>query len=137
MLVADASSMLFATFFEIRCWRIIMMMANKKGEASSKIRREITGVNSSDKPLLSMLGFVASKFGDRPADTSTRDRSSNPQINTRITAQEHDSICMDALLYGRYLDGMVSKPVEKIGSNPNPLSTPLHEFQSQYDDAEN
>jgi hypothetical protein len=53
-----------------------------------------------------------------------------------MPAQEQDSICVEALLYGRYLDEMVSKPSDKNGKNPNAAGTLLLEFQSQYDDAE-
>lgn len=79
------------------------MIVTIAGPARSKIKNTMLAVKSDDKDLLSMLGSLVSKLGDLAPEMSACERSSKPQIATRKPALEHDRICMEKLLYGRYL----------------------------------
>lgn len=73
------------------------------GPARSIIRNTMLTVRSDDKVLLSMLGSLVSKLGDLAPEIRAWSRSNKPQIATRKPALEHERICIEKLLYGRYL----------------------------------
>ena len=79
------------------------MIITTAGPERSIIKNTMLTVRSDDRVLLSMLGSLVSKLGDLAPEIRAWSRSNKPQIATRKLALEHERICMEKLLYGRYL----------------------------------
>lgn len=84
--------------------KMIVMIAGPERNNNRKI---ITAERSSDKASLSLLGSLDSKLGERAPEISACERSNKPEIATRKPALQHERICIDMLLYGRYLNQIV------------------------------
>ena len=82
-----------AAFLTLGFVRTSKKIVKIKGQERNVIKSTMIGRISFDNSVLSELGSAASKFGDRPAETRTRERNSKPDIATSKHAQEQERNC--------------------------------------------